>query len=204
MRTAMNDSTEMDMIVAFLQRYVAADHEADVGQYLDRDPAEFRSRTRRLEDFFEDARTGIATSLPEFDDEDREIFRDTAQSLVTRRVFKVKRWIHPVHGSLYQGYIGSPAPAATSGYLVSLVIKKISGDFKIVGRYAACLACFATGQYDGKRCPDCSAPGWDFREGLNLTSFGDAQETSHLEAPTNPAFLPEYESDLDLDREERS
>jgi hypothetical protein len=192
----MSNTAEMDELLAFLRGYVAADHEVDVAQYTERDPKEFLPRIRRLEQFFaEGVSTGISASLPEFDDEERAIFTAKAARLVPRSLFKVKKWEHPREGVLYQAYLGSPTPAKQKGYLTSVLVKKVRGDFKIVGRYAVCLACFATGRHGGKRCPDCSAPGWDYREGLKLKTFGKLQETLRLEAPTNPAFLSEYESD---------
>lgn len=198
-------SNDFDAIVAWLRRYVAADHETEVAQYVEHDQQKYVALIRNLERFFSgEVSTGLGASLPTLDDDDRELLRAQAHELIPRAIFKVKRREHPREGVLYQAYLGSPIPARQNGYHQSLLVKPMAGQFTIVARYAACLACFTTGLYDGKRCPDCSAPGWDYREGLNLKSFGNAQATRHLKAPTNPAFLPEYESDLDLESEERS
>lgn len=203
MRDTLSD--DLDAVVAWLHSYVAADHETEVARYVEHDQQTYVALIRNLERFFTgEVSTGLGASLPTFDDDDRELFRAKADRLIPRAIFKVKRWEHPREGVLYQAYLGSSTPARQNGYHQSLLVKPMAGEFTIVARYAVCRSCFATGQYDGKRCPDCSAPGWDHREGLNLKSFGDAQATRHLEAPTNPAFLPEYESDLGLDGKERS
>jgi hypothetical protein len=195
MRKSMDAKTELEGLLAFLRDYISADHETEVARYTERDQKEYLTRIRHLEQFFVNVSTGLSASLPEFDDEERAIFTAKAARLVPRSLFKVKKWQHPREGVLYQAYLGSPTPAKQKGYLTSVLVKKVRGDFKIVGRYAVCLACFATGRHGGKRCPDCSAPGWDYREGLKLKTFGKLQETLRLEAPTNPAFLSEYESD---------
>jgi hypothetical protein len=198
-------NNDLDAVVAWLRSYVAADHETEFAQYVEHDQQKYVALIRNLERFFSDeVSTGLDASLPALNDDDRALFRAQADTLIPRAIFKIKRWKHPQEGVLYQAYMGSPIPARQNGYHQSLLVKPMEGQFTIVARYTACLACFATGLYDGKRCPDCSAPGWDYREGLNLKSFGNAQATRHLQVPTNPAFLPEYESDLDLDSDERS
>jgi hypothetical protein len=196
---------DFDAVVTWLHSYVAADHETEVARYVEHDQQRYLALIRNLERFFSNGvSTGLGASLPALDEDDRELFRAKASRLIPHVIFKVKRWEHPREGVLYQVYLGSPDPAKQNGYHESLLVKPTAGHFTIIASYTACLACFTTGLYAGKRCPDCSAPGWDYLEGLNLKSFGDAQATRHLQAPTNPAFLPEYESDLDLDSEERS
>jgi hypothetical protein len=187
---------EMEALLALLRTYVIASHETEVALYTERDPNAFLPRIRRLEQFFANGvSAGISASLPKFDDEERAIFTSKAARLVPPPIFKVKRWNHPREGIFYQAYLGSSTPAKRTSYFESLLARKQGDGLKIVARYTVCLACFSTGQHGGTRCPDCDALGWNYLEGLKLTSFGAPEETRHIEAPTLPAFVPEYDSD---------
>jgi hypothetical protein len=192
----------IDGAIAWLERYVAANHETEVAWYRERDQQKYRPLIENLRRFLAGGvSTDFGVLLPERDADARDRSDATSAQIVPRSIFKVKQWDHPREGRLYQAYLGSPTLAKRKGYLESLIVMVIDGEFKIVGRYLVCRTCRATGRVGEQRCPECSAPGWDYLEGLNLESFGTAQATRHLETPTNSAYLPEYESDLDLDNE---
>ena len=193
----MSNTVDMEPLLGFLRSYVTASHETEVARYTEQDPKAFLPRIRRLEQFFANGvSTGISASLPKFDDEDeRALFTAQAAQLVPPAIFKIKQWNHPREGVLYQAYLDSSTPAKHTGYFESLLIRKQGDELKIVGRYTVCFACFATGQYDGSRCPDCSGLGWNYLEGVKLTSFGTLEQTLRIQAPSFPSFIPEYNSD---------
>jgi hypothetical protein len=193
----MSNTVDMEPVLDFLRSYVTASYETEVARYTEQDPKVFLPRIRRLEQFFaKGVSTGISASLPKYDDEDeRAMFTAKAARLVRGAIFKIKQWKHPREGVLYQAYLGSTTPAKHTGYLESLWVKKQDDELKIVGRYTVCRSCFATGQHGGARCPDCNGLGWNYLEGLKLTSFGTPEQTLRIEAPSFPPYLPEYNSD---------
>jgi len=192
----MKPENETDRAVAFVRDFIRADLETDVARNMT-DAAEYSRRLQALKEFFaSDVSPGHPLVIStELDDDVRTALEAQARGLKPRVLFKIKRWLHPREGTIYQAYLSSTAPSKTKGYFESLLVKGHDGRFRIVGRYSVCRACFASGKHGGKRCPDCYAPGWDYREGLKLKTFGKAQETQRFEPPTNTAFLPEYEAD---------
>jgi len=191
----METKAQFEKLLTFVHAYVSSDYETEVASYTEHDQDAYLKRIRHLEQFFAGVSIGHSASLLEFNDKERRLFTAEAARLIPRSIFKIKQWRHPSEGVLYQVYLGSSTPTKTKGYGQSFLIRRADGGFKIVARYAVCRACYGTGKHDGKRCPQCYAPGWDYIEGLKLKSFGDLQETLRLEAPTNLKFLPEYESD---------
>jgi hypothetical protein len=195
-------SGDLDAAIEWLHEYVSADFKAQRARFLEPDAQQYSLLARHLQDFFSsDVPSGLSIGRPELDEETLAVFKAQAANARTRPIFKVLQFKHTRHGILYQAYVASPTASIRTGYFESLLVTKIEGDFKIVGRYLACSACFATGNQAGKRCPDCSAKGWDFRQGLRLKVFGKLLDFRRLQAPTNPNYLTEFDSDYVLDKQ---